>query len=120
MAVDERDLTRGLDALEVPLPPKVSRGRKIWRSAWPKLLAVAIFFGIWQFLYWIEWKPHYLLPSPVDTFRGTLRQLGRAVPRGAPDARARSPWLCDRARDRQCHRRFRRTDPGAARRGRDP
>ena len=40
MAVDERTLTAGLDALEVPTVPKVSRGRKIWKSTWPKLLAV--------------------------------------------------------------------------------
>jgi NitT/TauT family transport system permease protein len=68
MAVDERALTTGLDALEVPLAPRVSRGRKFWRSAWPKLLAVAIFLGIWQLLIWIHWKPDYQLASPADTF----------------------------------------------------
>jgi NitT/TauT family transport system permease protein len=68
MAVDERALTAGLDALEVPLAPRVSRGRRMWKAAWPKLLAVAIFLGIWQFLIWIEWKPDYQLASPADTF----------------------------------------------------
>jgi NitT/TauT family transport system permease protein len=64
MAVDERTLTAGLDALEVPVAPRVSRARRVWQSAWPKLLAIAIAWAIWQFLYWTEWKPHYALPSP--------------------------------------------------------
>jgi NitT/TauT family transport system permease protein len=64
MAVDERILTAGLDALEVPVAPRVSRAGRVWQSAWPKLLAIAIAWAIWQFLYWIEWKPHYALPSP--------------------------------------------------------
>jgi NitT/TauT family transport system permease protein len=68
MAVDERTLTAGLDALEVPIVPKVSRGRRIWKSTWPKLLAIAIFLGVWQFLIWIEWKPSFALASPADTF----------------------------------------------------
>jgi len=68
MATDERTLTSGLDALDVPVAPKVSRGRRTWRAAWPKLLAVIIFLGVWQFLIWIEWKQPYQLASPADTF----------------------------------------------------
>jgi NitT/TauT family transport system permease protein len=68
MAVDERSLTAGLDALEVPVAPKVARGRRIWKGTWPKLLAIAIFLGVWQFLIWIEWKPSFALASPSDTF----------------------------------------------------
>ncbi len=68
MAVDERALTAGLDALEVPLAPKVARGRRIWRGAWPKLLALVIFFAVWQFLIWVHWKEPYQLASPSDTF----------------------------------------------------
>jgi NitT/TauT family transport system permease protein len=64
MVVDERELTAGLDALEVPVAPRVSRGRHLWRAAWPKLLAIAIVWAIWQLLYSIEWKPHFALPSP--------------------------------------------------------
>jgi NitT/TauT family transport system permease protein len=70
MAVEQQDLgslERGLDALETPLAPKQSRGRRIWSATWPKLLAIAIFFGVWQFLFWIEWKPPYQLPSPEQT-----------------------------------------------------
>jgi len=69
MAVDERELTSGLDALETPRLPRVARGRRIWRAAWPKLLAIAIFLGVWQFLIWIHWKPDYQLASPADTFQ---------------------------------------------------
>jgi NitT/TauT family transport system permease protein len=72
MAVDEQRLTQlasGLDALDVPLPHRESRGRTLWRATWPKLLAIAIVLGIWQFLYHIEWKPHTALPSPAQAFR---------------------------------------------------
>jgi NitT/TauT family transport system permease protein len=64
MAVDERALTSGLDALEVPVARRESRACRFWRAAWPKLLAIAIVYALWQFLYWTEWKPHYALPSP--------------------------------------------------------
>src|SRR5215510_11244810 len=67
MAVDAREiaeLSTGLDNLEVPVAPKTSRARRLWRSTWPKLLALGIVWGIWQFLYAIEWKPHYAFPSP--------------------------------------------------------
>jgi len=69
MAVDERTVTAGLDALEVPVAPRVSRARRLWQSAWPKLLAIAIVWGIWQLLYWTEWRPHYALPSPDEAVR---------------------------------------------------
>ena len=68
MAVDERTLTAGLDALEIPLAPKMSRGRKIWRAAWPKLLAIAIVLAFWQFLIWREWRPESAFASPESTF----------------------------------------------------
>jgi len=68
MAIDERALTSGLDALEVQVAPRVSRGRRIWKAAWPKLLAIAIVLVVWQFLIWIEWKKPYQFASPEDTF----------------------------------------------------
>jgi NitT/TauT family transport system permease protein len=70
MPVDQQDLgslERGLDALETPLAPKVARGKRIWKATWPKLLAVAIFFGVWQLVFWSGWKPEYQLPSPEQT-----------------------------------------------------
>jgi NitT/TauT family transport system permease protein len=90
MVVDERQLTSGLDALEVPLAPRRSRARKLWRAAWPKLLAIAIVWAIWQFLYAIEWRPHTAFPSPEQavswifdnwsvTWTAIRNTLGRAV-----------------------------------------
>ena len=90
MAVDTRTLTSGLDALDTFAAPKASRGRRIWRAAWPKLLAIAIVLGIWEFLILIHWKPSYQLASPRDTFRALIdgrsilweaagRTLGRAA-----------------------------------------
>jgi len=69
MAVRDQDLARletGLDALEVPLPRRVSRARKLWRATWPKLVATAIVFGIWEFLWLIEWRPRFQFPSPGE------------------------------------------------------
>jgi NitT/TauT family transport system permease protein len=68
MAVDERQLTSGLDALEVPLPPRASRAQRIWRVIWPKLLAIAIVLSLWQVLFWSGWKPEFVFPSPRQTF----------------------------------------------------
>jgi NitT/TauT family transport system permease protein len=69
MAVDDRQLTQlssGLDALDTIVPKPVPRVNKLWRATWPKLLAVAIVLGIWQFLYWTEWRPHNAIPSPAQ------------------------------------------------------
>jgi NitT/TauT family transport system permease protein len=60
-------LETGLDALEVPLPRRVGRGRKVWRATWPKLLAAAIVLGVWQLVYNLEiWGDN--VPSPGQAF----------------------------------------------------
>src|SRR5438105_13325389 len=67
MAIRDQELTRletGLDALEVPIPRRARKGRTLWRAMWPKLVAAAIVFGIWEFLWLIEWKPRFAFPSP--------------------------------------------------------
>jgi NitT/TauT family transport system permease protein len=90
MAVDARALTSGLDALDSIVAPRASRGRRLWRAAWPKLLAIAIVLGGWELLVVAHWRPSYQLASPADTFRalgdsgGILwesvgRTLGRAA-----------------------------------------
>jgi NitT/TauT family transport system permease protein len=59
----------GLDALE--LAPKSSKGRfglRLWHSAWPKLLAIAIVIGGWELAYLSGWKPSYVFPSPFQVF----------------------------------------------------
>ncbi len=64
-----------VDSDVVPLdamPPLVVVGRRgpsrlarIWSVLWPKLLAAAMFLGIWQLVVWSGWRPEYLLPSPA-------------------------------------------------------
>ncbi len=63
------DEVTGLDALELqPTRDKGNLGRRIWKSTWPKLLAIAIVLLIWQSAVWAEWKPIYVLPSPGMVF----------------------------------------------------
>ena len=65
----QRDTTAGLDALELgPAKTRAALGRRIWRSAWPKLLAVAIVIVAWQLVVLAEWKPVYVLPGPATVF----------------------------------------------------
>jgi NitT/TauT family transport system permease protein len=65
----QRDTTAGLDALELgPARTRTALGRRIWRSAWPKLLAVAIVILAWQLVVLAEWKPVYVLPGPATVF----------------------------------------------------
>ena len=63
----------GLDALELGgHPPEERTARvvagKVWRSAWPKLLAIAIVILAWQAVVWAELKPAYVLPGPAEVF----------------------------------------------------
>ncbi|MFC7275580.1 ABC transporter permease [Paractinoplanes rhizophilus] len=60
----------GLDALELAGHARTgAAGKRIWRSAWPKLLAVAIVLIVWQAVVWSEWKPEYVLPGPETVVR---------------------------------------------------
>ena len=69
------DRISGLDALEsAPKNDQGTLGRRIWRSAWPKLLAIAIAVLAWQIVVWSHWKPDWVLPSPVTVF-GDLKGL---------------------------------------------
>jgi len=61
----------GLDALDRPVAAHPSAGRRIWRSLWPKLAAIAIAILAWQLIVWSGWKPEYALPGPGAVF-GTL------------------------------------------------
>jgi NitT/TauT family transport system permease protein len=59
----------GLDALEMPVSPRVGRGARLWASAWPKALAGFLALGLWQLLVWSGWRPTYVLPGPLAVFR---------------------------------------------------
>jgi NitT/TauT family transport system permease protein len=68
------DRVTGLDALERVRINEVSLGRRVWRSAWPKLLAIAIVLIGWQIVVWAHLKPEFVLPGPGSVFR-TLKDL---------------------------------------------
>lgn len=73
------DRITGLDALELgPKHSKAALGGRIWRSAWPKLLAIGIVILAWQIVVWSKWKPDYVLPGPGTVFSdlGTLVTTG--------------------------------------------
>ncbi|MER3452629.1 MAG: ABC transporter permease [Acidimicrobiia bacterium] len=58
---------------------------KIANATWPKLLAIALFLGLWQAVVWSGWKPEYAIPSPftvVDVFwheRAVLWEAARTT-----------------------------------------
>jgi NitT/TauT family transport system permease protein len=58
---------RGLDALDLgsSSPPLA---HAVWRTAWPKLAALAIALGIWQLVAISGWRESYVLPGPVPVF----------------------------------------------------
>jgi NitT/TauT family transport system permease protein len=59
----------GLDALEsAPKADQGTLGRRIWRSAWPKIMAIVIVLLAWQIVVWSEWKPEFVLPGPKTVF----------------------------------------------------
>jgi len=68
----------GLDALERVNTNKTALGGRIWRSAWPKLLAIAIVLFVWQSVVWAQWKPAYVLPGPSTVFD----ELGKLIVTG--------------------------------------
>jgi sulfonate transport system permease protein len=69
VGVDPSNEVSGLDALELaPQAAKGSLGPRIWRSAWPKLLAIGIVLLVWQAVVWAEWKPEFVLPGPGTVF----------------------------------------------------
>ena len=77
----DRELA-GIDALGLAIPGPPNHLRAIWSGLWPKLLAVVIFLGAWQIVVWTHWKPSYVLPGPVPTFRtffDSRSQLRRAA-----------------------------------------
>ena len=65
----------GLDNLELaPKTDKGTVGKRVWKSTWPKLLAIAIVLLVWQIVVWSGWKPEYVLPGPQTVF-GDLKDV---------------------------------------------
>jgi NitT/TauT family transport system permease protein len=58
---------RGLDALDLGSSTQ-PLAHALWRSAWPKVAALALALGLWQLVAMSGWKPSYDLPGPVPVF----------------------------------------------------
>jgi NitT/TauT family transport system permease protein len=69
----------GLDALEVPIASAKGRLARAWEGLWPKLAALALFFGGWQIIAWLELKPAYVLPGPVPVLEQFWADLTSGV-----------------------------------------
>jgi NitT/TauT family transport system permease protein len=59
----------GLDALDIPIAPAKGRLSRTWEGLWPKLAALALFFGGWQIIAWLELKPSWVLPGPIPVLQ---------------------------------------------------
>ena len=64
-------------------PPPVSAVRRgmtgaqrVWAWSWPKLIAIAIVVGIWQFLVWWGWRDEYIFPPPSEVFSTLWNLMG--------------------------------------------
>jgi len=58
---------RGLDALDLASssPPLA---HALWRSAWPKMAALALALTLWQLVAISGWRESYVLPGPLPVF----------------------------------------------------
>jgi NitT/TauT family transport system permease protein len=65
----------GLDALELPIRPRIGSAKRVWEGAWPKIAAAAILLGLWQLVVLTGFKPSYLLPGPVTVFERLAAEL---------------------------------------------
>jgi NitT/TauT family transport system permease protein len=65
----------GLDALEMPIRPRIGGVKKFWASLWPKLAAAGILFGLWQLIVIAGFKPSYLLPGPNTVLPRLFEEL---------------------------------------------
>jgi NitT/TauT family transport system permease protein len=66
---DETSRTiEGLDVLELAGDERASFARRAWSATWPKVLALAVFVGVWQLLVLSEWKPRHALAGPTDVW----------------------------------------------------
>ena len=76
------DEIRGLDVLEIPRTERDPLQVRLWKAAWPKLMALGIGLGVWELVVLSGWKPTFVLPPPhlvfgrlwADLGTGTFRQ----------------------------------------------
>jgi NitT/TauT family transport system permease protein len=73
MATDTSARMSGLDALELAARAPQERDLRlrataVWRSLWPKVLAVVIVLIAWQLVVLSGWKSEFVLPGPGPVF----------------------------------------------------
>ena len=73
------DEVAGLDALELQRVEGPPLARRIWAGAWPKLVAIAIFLGIWEAVVLAGIWPEYILPGPGAVLAELSRELQGAT-----------------------------------------
>jgi NitT/TauT family transport system permease protein len=66
----------GLDHLEVQAERRRPLAGRLWSALWPKLAAIGVVVLAWQFVYWLELKPAFVLPSPATVAGELWAQLG--------------------------------------------
>ncbi|HZN17752.1 MAG TPA: ABC transporter permease [Micromonosporaceae bacterium] len=67
----------GLDRLELAgKAGRRSAGARLWAGTWPKLVALALAVAIWQVVYWLQWRPPWVLPDPLTVGTELLRMAG--------------------------------------------
>jgi NitT/TauT family transport system permease protein len=69
----------GLDALDVPIASAKGNLGRAWEGLWPKVAALALFFGGWQLIAWMKLKPSYVLPGPVPVLEQFWADLKSGV-----------------------------------------
>jgi NitT/TauT family transport system permease protein len=65
----------GLDLLELAVDAGESRGRRLWRSAWPKVAALVLGIGFWQVVVWSGWRPEFALAPPREAWNDLWKYL---------------------------------------------
>jgi NitT/TauT family transport system permease protein len=65
----------GLDLLELAVDAGESRGRRLWRSTWPKVTALVLGIGFWQVVVWSGWRPEFALAPPREAWNDLWEYL---------------------------------------------
>lgn len=71
-------LSAGLDALEVKNFQAETFARRLFNFSGP-LIAIAVFLGIWQFVFQLKLVEDYILPSPLQVYEALANQYRQGI-----------------------------------------